>query len=122
MSDNLWTSTAEQIKTLEKSIEKWRAILFESGEDHGSSGCECCEIYLLGVKRIVKAACFGCPIKEHTGKTMCYGTPYDDWIAYTSEYKKKHGIRIAFDVRARELALEELELLTMIVTKLRKIV
>jgi len=120
MSDNLWTSIAEQIKTLEKATEKWRAILFQSGEDYGSNGCEPCEIYLLGVKRIVKEACFGCPIKEHTGKTMCSGTPYDDWIAYTSEYRKKHGTRIAFDVRAREIALEELEFLTIVLTKLRK--
>ena len=57
---------------LEESIEKWRQI--ERGEmwDEGSHNCAlCCEFF--------QNCCYECPVREHTGKANCDGTPFMEW-------------------------------------------
>lgn len=89
------------LKALKGSIEKWRKIAFEGGEDWAEGNCELCKKH---------PDCIGCPVAAHTQKDFCDGSPYEDW----SDHQRGHGTPIpqsVFDDKSKELAKQEYEFL-----------
>ena len=83
------------IAALEKSIEKWQAIVDGIGKDEGSRNCALCQKYSNtvyieedGEEYEVCADQEGnlCPISERTKQDACKDTPYADFnLAKTPE-------------------------------------
>jgi len=64
------------------SIAKWQAIInalaIENNavlDDDGSSTCGLCVSYLHRQNN-----CFSCPVYRNTGKELCVGTPYPNYL------------------------------------------
>lgn len=70
------------LELIDKSIEKWKGIVFHDQEDHGTDDCPLCKlfhpnnIYGLDTSEMGKWSCKGCPIEQYTGKSGCDRTPY----------------------------------------------
>jgi hypothetical protein len=65
--------TPETLEALKGSIEKWRKIVEEGGEDLGVKNCPLCHLhYAYG-------NCTGCPVNQASGGQQCGNTPYDEW-------------------------------------------
>ena len=69
------------LTALQESIKKWRKNLkvekffdFKIGANH----CPLCELFVYG--QPIENKCNGCPIKEKTGNSSCYGTPYYEFL------------------------------------------
>lgn len=68
-------------KLLQEAVDKYESYAqMKSVSDLadvklGTSGCSLCGIYY---KHTVGGSCKGCPIKEHTGVSLCERTPYGD--------------------------------------------
>ena len=66
---------------LEESIKHWERLLAcktkEAFEREGYNGpaCPLCRLYVYRDDYIV--SCGNCPVREHTGKQGCAGTPYN---------------------------------------------
>ena len=64
------------LKALEDSIKHWednvRSARFGMYIPLGASQCPLCKLFNIDRE----AACEGCPVKSHTGKPFCQGTPY----------------------------------------------
>ncbi len=73
----------KDIEALSESLVKWLKVSRGLIGDQGSVNCPLCKLYFK-----TKADCTGCPIKKHTGKAMCSGTPYVKWIDH---HHSKHG-------------------------------
>lgn len=86
-------------KALLLSIQKWEAIVdaLQGGRnivnDGGRSTYGLCQMYFDN-------GCNGCPVKEHTGKSYCRGTPY-----YT------YSVETEFTGGTLETAQQELDFL-----------
>jgi hypothetical protein len=65
----------ETLAALKGSIEKWRKIVEEAGEDEGASNCPLCQ--LLWPRN--HGSCLGCPVQAASGRYYCKGTPYEEW-------------------------------------------
>jgi hypothetical protein len=61
-------------KALLGSIEKWRNIAHDGGEDRGPGNCPLCQDFFFKTQE-----CDGCPVYQKTGKTGCQYTPYTKW-------------------------------------------
>jgi hypothetical protein len=77
----------ETLEALKGSIEKWRKIVEEGGEDRGEDNCSLCSLFLL-----VKD-CDGCPINDVTKSATkwragCTGSPYDQWRRLQNDHSK----------------------------------
>ncbi len=59
-------------KALVGSIEKWRKIAHDGGEDLGNRNCPLCGEF-------AQRMCRGCPVYEIKSKQGCVGTPYSSW-------------------------------------------
>jgi hypothetical protein len=71
----------ETLEALKGSIEKWRKIVEEGGEDRGRWNCPLCTLFF-------KNCCLDCPVRDATSAPNCHETPYDDWSkldAYTAD-------------------------------------
>lgn len=70
------------IKLLALSLRRWRLVLSGEIYNPGRADCPLCQVYFPASFRLgeFKNACLGCPIYEHTGRTGCEGTPYDDFF------------------------------------------
>lgn len=65
--------TAKQKKAaLLGAIEKWKWIAAGKGVDLGTDNCPLCHLYY-------RFGCRGCPVYQKTGKSDCWGTPYDEY-------------------------------------------
>ena len=72
----------EKLEALQKSIDKWKNIVDNGGEDNGALNCPLCEM-------CAGLLCDGCPIKKKTGATGCWGTPYSMWRKhFTTEHPR----------------------------------
>ena len=78
---------------LRGSIAKWEAIVAGTGTDRGGANCPLCKVFLHRTTP-GKNYCYGCPVAEHTHRTMCYGTPYYD-------------VLLPLDIRIDELPEDE---------------
>ena len=70
---------AKTLKALEGSIEKWRLIAYESGEDRATDNCPLCSIFFNEFR------CGKCPVRLKTSLQACSGTPYTDWTSHHTE-------------------------------------
>ena len=81
--DDLFKKAISWHGALAVSIAKWQFIVSELEQDHygsklhdqGFSTCALCYEYLDA-----RDSCGGCPVAKHTGKDLCYGTPYHAYI------------------------------------------
>ena len=71
------------LKALEGSIEKWRKIAYEDGEDRSTNNCPLCSIFSH------KPKCGDCPVRLKTNIQACARTPYEKWALHHQE-KKSH--------------------------------
>ena len=92
------------LKALKGSIEKWRKIVHEDGEDFGTDNCPLCDCFY-------SKGCNGCPVAEETGMPDCNDTPYLAWRDYQVDDGRFNFPNRAFDEKAEELALAEYEFL-----------
>ena len=77
--DNL---LARQVIALRKSVLKWEKIVSTLEDptrltvtDKGDEDCACCKEFLESDLE----NCKGCPVREKTGESLCWGSPYDSW-------------------------------------------
>lgn len=64
---------ARTLEALKGSIEKWRLIVEEGGEDRGYLNCPLCERFNTGF------GCGGCPVAVRTEHYFCDGSPFQEW-------------------------------------------
>jgi hypothetical protein len=98
---------AETREALEASILHWEENLTAETPSEVTLGGESCALCLMFV--LDTGFCRGCPVREETGNTGCFGTPYhravlalNGWKTYKTEKDKS---------RWQEYAKEELEFL-----------
>lgn len=65
---------------LQGSIDKWKAIRDDEGEDQGGVNCPLC-------KKFYRASCYAddgkqCPVAFRTGRIGCMGTPFETWVKH----------------------------------------
>jgi len=80
---------------LNEAIKKWQQIARAKHKDKGiETGASplCAKFY--GSPNRPKSRCGNCPIKQHTGRARCAGTPYWKW----RNYFVKQGIELPFKV------------------------
>ena len=70
-------TNCEVREALRGSIEKWEGIANGSLKDEGASNCPLCKMFLLG---LYGRYCIGCPIQIDTGRDMCVGSQYMEWV------------------------------------------
>jgi hypothetical protein len=72
---------SETLEALKGSIAKWKAIVAGIGSDAGLYDCPLCALFhpRRRPEATSGAPCDGCPVKQHTGKSYCEGSPYDHW-------------------------------------------
>ncbi len=80
-------------KALEGSIEKWRKIAEEGGEDRFGSNCPLCYLFVDAIL-FGEPPCVGCPVMRATGVNSCANSPHEAWVRHQdkihlekSEYK-----------------------------------
>ena len=64
-------------EALDGSIQKWVDIVAGDARDEGQTNCPLCGKYWWS--GLFRKPCDGCPVAEDTGKTLCDGTPYQDY-------------------------------------------
>lgn len=70
---------AETLKALKGSIAKWEAIVAGTGRDLGYHNCPLCSLFAENER------CAGCPVSAKSGKSGCWGTPYQETVLMTHE-------------------------------------
>lgn len=103
--------TPKALAALNGSIcNKWEKIESGIGYDAGAANCPLCRAFHPDA--IVEKRCAGCPVKEHTGRVLCRGTPYETWARHFSALKIYPGLRRRVtDDETRALAQAELDFL-----------
>lgn len=102
---------AQTLKALKSSIAHWKRLAAGKrrlGEGIGANSCALCRLFLG-----LQATCKGCPVREHTGKGTCEGTPY--WRA--EKANNKYGLD---SKRFKLAAAKELAFLESLLPKRRK--
>ena len=65
------------LKALEGAIIKWDCICQGLWMDKGNRNCPLCKCFCIN------DVCYGCPVREYTGRGFCKYTPYDIWSKHT---------------------------------------
>jgi hypothetical protein len=64
---------AATLEALQRSIEAWEGIVAGAAvADEKSSNPALCAMF-------IKDHCDGCPVRERTGDSLCYGSPHEDY-------------------------------------------
>jgi len=74
----------KQIEKIKESIDCWEKIADGKEQKHGADDCPCCIEWF-------ESDCEGCPIKESTGKYLCSGTPYIEFIKNDMDVSTEGG-------------------------------
>jgi hypothetical protein len=77
------------LHVLKLSIQKWRGVC-RGKEDHGVQDCALCQIFMKNGR------CGECPVRQHSGKHSCFGTPYASWSTHhqaNHNYDFENGLR-----------------------------
>lgn len=82
------------------SICKWEQVSKNHKEEHGSTDCPLCRLFLGNY-------CQGCPVADRTGSGGCIGTPNERW----SRLKYREGNRFPYSEEQLAIAREELDFL-----------
>ncbi len=79
-------STLEQ--AYEISINKWQCIVNNPSLDNGGiTTCGLCHMFFM-------AKCTECPIRNHTGRMRCEGTPLADHVYYKTSTAAEAMLRL----------------------------
>ena len=97
------------IKLIEKSIEKWVGVL-DGAEENSTDDCALCERYW-------EDDCMECPIYEHTDNIYCKSTPYYAWAEHHNEFHFVQFCRKIHCEECKELAQKEFDFLKEILIK-----
>lgn len=68
---------AKTLTALRGSIAKWRDIVDGNGADEGTDNCPLCVLFYENLKDDIR--CYGCPVRIHTLKENCIGSPWQKW-------------------------------------------
>ena len=68
------------LNALDGSIEQWRKIIEEGGEDGGDSNCPLCGLFFINTY------CEGCPVAKASDNYGCMDTPYEAWSKHLDTY------------------------------------
>ena len=98
-------------KAVRKSIEHWERMrnytlndfLDEPTENPDTDNCPLCCLYMLGHE--IENECLHCPIFKKTGKTHCYGTPYNKVV---NKYYRVFRTSKLVSVKAWERAADKM--------------
>lgn len=89
------------LKALKQSIAHWRRLATgkeKQWEEPNAEHCALCTRFLKS------ALCYGCPVKERSGKRECNGTPYVDayhaWSAW--KWNEDEQLEPAFRTAAKK--------------------
>lgn len=106
-------------ESIRKSILKWKKIAYEFGADAGTDNCDLCinflndeyshhTTYLVG-----NILCINCPVKKITGRELCLGTPYTEWIEHQKQVHNKFNSDYFFVEcpTCKEIAIKEIAFL-----------
>lgn len=89
---------------LQKSIKKWEDVVATGADGSSWKDCALCHLYFA------RLHCAGCPVRAHTGKSTCAGTPYDEYReALVMGYPRNEKLAIA--------AQKEVDFLKMLLEK-----
>lgn len=69
---------ARTLEALKGSIAKWEAIVAGTGVDHGQDNCPLCALF-SDEEDANGDSCDGCPVRQVTGFSSCFFTPYEQW-------------------------------------------
>lgn len=102
-----------EAEALEKSIEKYKRIIDNTGTDLGDKNCALCEKYYYGNG---KSYCVGCPVLKKTKRTGCANSPWEEWydhLAIDHQYPAHvvPRVRISYCRTCLRLCREELAFL-----------
>jgi hypothetical protein len=95
----------ETLEALKGSIEKWRKIVEEKGEDRHCQNCPLCQLFHGDDD------CNGCPVQEATRRPHCAHTPYYEYAELSDLYGR------ASTTDAMNAARAELEFLRSLLPK-----
>lgn len=77
----------ETLEALKQSIAHWeRKVENPDKEPIGPEHCALCQMFLLGEDI---RQCRSCPVSETTGRSSCFGTPYDSVVS--AEFAFENG-------------------------------
>ena len=95
----------ETLEALKGSIEKWRKIIEEGGEDRGTVNCPLCALFYAH-------CCGGCPVFHRSHAWNCDNTPYVAWCKVVDRKTRR-----AETEEARSAARAELDFLSSLLPK-----
>lgn len=101
-----------RINGLSESIDHWRKIVSCDAYSDGTNNCALCGLYHAD-------DCVDCPISKHEEEPFCQNSPYPRFELYvktTSYFSVSHKIAVC-DAKSKELAMEMLEYLKMLLKK-----
>ena len=67
------TMDRKTLRALRGSIKKWEGVVAGTTEDKGSDNCPLCQLF----NKEWWQRCYGCPVRDATGQSFCFGTPYE---------------------------------------------
>lgn len=67
----------ETLAALRGSIAKWQHIVAGTETDQGGTNCPLCRIFN---SLMTPRFCIGCPVMGRTGRRVCIGSPYEDYL------------------------------------------
>lgn len=116
---------------LQGSIKKWETIVSGDAIDMGSDNCPLCQKF-MALEAVepdwATDGCFGCPVAEKVGMSLCSRTPYEKWADYVWTHREDGaGVRSdskrewhyqVFDDRSKELAQKEADFLRSLLPSL----
>ena len=88
----------DTLKAVKDSIKRWKDIAAgEAGEE--DSDCPLCNLF-------PGFSCGGCPVRDATGQSMCWETPYTEWFSHINNNHSGKGWRVHCP-ECKEIALKE---------------
>ena len=102
------------LQALRKSIEHWEDNLRKAKEqqlpDISADSCALCSLFF-------RKNCEGCPIQQHTGKTICKDTPYYDVVNAISNVDDDFAPTSAQSKKIAKLCHKEIDFLKSLLPK-----
>jgi hypothetical protein len=88
------TMDERTLTALRGSIAKWEGIVAGTAKNEGAGNCPLCQLFLVPAP--LGSECVGCPVRDRSGASNCFNTPYMNfvwtWPLY-SEKKHEHAKR-----------------------------
>lgn len=116
------TLVVKRAKALVASIGKWERIVnqlkgptkYDKIVENGAEDCPCCRLFYDN-------SCYGCPVRDYSGESMCRGTPYVEWNNEFPKFQQGPALHPDFSrTVVTSLAKKELKFLKKVLEKEKK--